>query len=73
MQALLQTFSQSATPWFAGVIWAFDEPKWPRSSVSGWATSMEWAGDTVTGTGPNDAKLAGKFLAKFYQQRHVTE
>lgn len=73
MEALLRTFSQDATPWFAGVIWSFDEPKWPRSSVSGWATSMEWAGDTVTGNGPNDAKLAGKFLASFYQQRPVTE
>jgi hypothetical protein len=71
MQALLTTFSQSAAPWFVGVIWAFDEPKWPRSSVSGWATSSSWAGDTVSGNGPNDAKLAGKFLAQFYQLRPV--
>src|SRR5262249_54488816 len=47
MEALLTTFSPTATPWFVGVIWAFDEPKWPRSSVDGWAFSSSWAGDTV--------------------------
>jgi hypothetical protein len=73
MEALLTTFSASAAPWFVGVIWAFDEPKWPRSSVDGWATSSSWAGDTVDGTGANDAKLAGKFLAQFYQLRPVSE
>lgn len=73
MEALLKAFPQQTAPWFAGVIWSYDEPKWPRSSVSGWATSSSWAGDTVTGTGPNDAKLAGKFLASFYQQRPIQE
>ncbi len=73
MEALLKAFSQQAAPWFAGVIWSFDEPKWPRSSVSGWATSSEWAGDTVTGNGPDDAKLGGKFLASYYQQRPISE
>jgi hypothetical protein len=73
MEALLEAFPQRTAPWFAGVLWAFDEPKWPRSSVSGWATSTEWAGDTVSGKGPNDAKLGGKFLAQFYQQRPISE
>ncbi|HEU5368376.1 MAG TPA: hypothetical protein VFU69_07935 [Ktedonobacterales bacterium] len=73
MEALLKALPQQTAPWFAGVIWSFDEPKWPRSSVSGWATSSAWAGDTVTGSGPNDAKLAGKFLAQFYQQRPISE
>src|SRR5262249_7288308 len=73
MEALLRTFSPTATPWFVGVIWAFDEPKWPRSSVDGWAFSTAWAGDTVEGTGPTDAKLGGKFLANFYQLRPVSE
>jgi hypothetical protein len=71
MQALLQTFTESAAPWFVGVIWSFDEPKWPRSSVKGWDTSSSWAGDTVDGAGPNDAKAAGKFLAEYYQPRPV--
>jgi hypothetical protein len=73
MEALLRAFPQQTAPWFAGVLWSFDEPKWPRSSVNGWATSTEWAGDTVTGNGPNDAKLGGKFLAQFYQQRPVSD
>jgi hypothetical protein len=73
MEALLEAFPQSKAPWFVGVIWSFDEPKWPRSSVSGWATSSNWAGDTVTGSGPNDAKQAGKFLAQYYQQRPISE
>ncbi len=73
MEALLRAFPQQTTPWFVGVIWSFDEPKWPRSSVSGWATSSAWAGDTVTGSGPKDAKPGGKFLAQFYQQRPVSE
>ncbi len=73
MEALLETFTQQAAPWFAGVLWSFDEPKWPRSSVNGWATSTAWAGDTVTGNGPNDAKAGGKFLAQFYQQRPIAE
>jgi len=73
MKALLQTFTPHAAPWFIGVIWTYDEPKWPRSSVQGWATSMEWAGDTLTGNRPNDAKPGGKFLAQFYQPRPVSE
>ncbi len=73
MEALLKAFPQQTTPWFVGVIWSFDEPKLPRSSVNGWATSSSWAGDTVTGNSPNDAKLAGKFLAQFYQQRPISE
>ncbi len=84
MQALLCAFSPQApplcpastpqtAPWFVGAIWSFDAPKWPRSSVAGWATSTEWAGDTVTGSGANDAKAGGKFLAQFYQPRPVSE
>jgi hypothetical protein len=73
MEALLRAFPQQTAPWFAGVIWSFDEPKWPRSSVNGWATSADWAGDTVSGSSPNDAKLAGKFLAQFYHQRPISE
>jgi hypothetical protein len=73
MEALLRAFPQKTAPWFAGVIWSFDEPKWPRSSVSGWATSTAWAGDTVNGIGQNDAKLAGKFLARFYQGRPISD
>ncbi len=73
MEALLRAFPQQTYAWFAGVIWSYDEPKWPRSSVSGWATSSSWAGDTITGSGPNDAKLGGKFLAQYYQQRPIQE
>lgn len=73
MEALLKAFPQQVYPWFSGVIWSFDEPKWPRSSVTGWATSTEWAGDTVNGNGPNDAKLGGKFLASYYQERPISE
>lgn len=67
MEALLRVFSTPETPWFAGVLWSFDAPKWPRSSLDGWATSTAWAGDTVTGNGPNGAKAGGKFLASFYR------
>jgi hypothetical protein len=73
MKALLQALTPQAAPWFVGILWASDEPKWPRSSVQGWATSTAWAGDTVTGTGPHDAKPGGKFLASFYQPRPVSE
>ncbi len=73
MEALLRAFTPQTTPWFVGIIWASDQPKWPRSSVSGWATSSSWAGDTVTGNGQNDAKAGGKFLAQFYQPRPVSE
>jgi hypothetical protein len=73
MEALLRAFTPQVAPWFVGVIWSSDEPKWPRSSVQGWATSTSWAGDTITGNGPNDAKPGGKFLAQFYQQRPVSE
>ncbi len=73
MKALLQAFTPQAAPWFVGVLWSYDEPKWPRSSVQGWATSMEWAGDTINGNGPHDAKPGGKFLAQFYQPRPVSE
>jgi hypothetical protein len=73
MEALLKAFNAKDTPWFVGVLWSFDEPKWPRSSVDGWATSTAWAGDTITGNGPGDAKAGGKFLAQFYQQRPVSE
>lgn len=73
MEALLDAFTPQAASWFVGVLWSFDAPKWPRSSLAGWATSTEWAGDTVTGIGPNDAKKGGKFLAQFYQPRPVSE
>lgn len=73
MEALLRAFTPQAAPWFVGVIWSSDEPKWPRSSVQGWTTSTSWAGDTITGNGPKDAKPGGKFLAQFYQQRPVSE
>ncbi len=73
MEALLRAFNAKDTPWFVGVLWSFDEPKWPRSSIDGWATSTAWAGDTVTGNGPGDAKAGGKFLAQFYQPRPVSE
>lgn len=73
MESLLQAFTPKAAPWFVGVIWSSDYPKWPRSSIQSWATSTSWAGDTITGNGPNDAKPGGKFLAQFYQQRPVSE
>jgi hypothetical protein len=73
MEALLQAFNAKDAPWFIGILWAYDEPKWPRSSVDGWATSTSWAGDTITGNAPGDAKAGGKFLANFYQPRPVSE
>ncbi len=73
MEALLRSFNAKDTPWFVGILWSFDEPKWPRSSIDGWATSSAWAGDTVTGSGPGDAKAGGKYLAQFYQPRPVSE
>jgi hypothetical protein len=73
MEALLRSFNAKDTPWFVGILWSYDEPKWPRSSIDGWATSTAWAGDTVTGTEPGDAKAGGKYLAQFYQPRPVSE
>lgn len=73
MEALLRSFNAKDTPWFVGILWSFDEPKWPRSSVDGWAISTAWAGDTTTGSGPGDAKAGGKYLAQFYQPRPVSE
>ncbi len=60
MQALLETFN--GQPWWAGVFWNGDEPIAPRSSQPGWATSSNWAGDTLA-----TSKAAGQWLATYYK------
>lgn len=60
MQALLETFS--GQPWWAGVFWNGDEPIAPRSAQPNWATSPNWAGDTLA-----TSKLAGQWLATYYK------
>jgi hypothetical protein len=65
MQALLETFDGQA--WWAGVFWNGDEPVAPRSQQPGWATSSNWAGDTLA-----TSKQAGQWLASYYKPAPIT-
>ena len=69
MQALLLTFQ--ATPWWLGTIWYFDQPLVPRSSQLDWQRGPQWAGDSLRGSGQNDAKKAGIWLSTYYQPMGV--
>lgn len=60
MNGLLDVFGQQT--WWAGVFWSYDEPIAPRSKQPGWATSSNWAGDTLA-----TSKEGGRFLAQYYQ------
>ncbi|HEX9037044.1 MAG TPA: hypothetical protein VF808_08660 [Ktedonobacterales bacterium] len=60
MQALLETFNGQS--WWAGVFWNGDAPLTPRSQQPDWATSPNWAGDTLA-----TSKLAGQWLATYYK------
>lgn len=60
MQALLETFNGQG--WWAGVFWDGDEPVAPRNSQPQWATSTNWAGDTLA-----TSKLSGQWLATYYK------
>ena len=60
MQALLETFNGMA--WWAGAFWDGDEPIGPRNAQPGWASSSNWAGDTLA-----TSKLAGQWLATYYK------
>lgn len=64
MQALLDTFNGQA--WWVGVFWNGDEPVAPRETQQGWATSSNWAGNSLA-----DAKPAGKWLATFYKNAPI--
>jgi hypothetical protein len=64
MQALLDTFSGQT--WWAGVFWNGDEPISPRSGQQNWATSSNWAGDTLA-----SSKDAGKWLATYYKSNPI--
>lgn len=72
MQALVETFS--GTPWWAGVIWYYDEPVAPRSSETDpvqWQFGPQWAGDNLNGSKSTDSKLAGVWLSQYYHPASV--
>ncbi len=72
MQALVQTFT--GTPWWAGVIWSYDQPVSPRSSQPLWQFGTQWAGDNLqpfSDSNPKGTKLAGIWLASYYHKQPV--
>lgn len=62
MQALLLTFNSA--PWWAGVFWSAEQPVTPHSAQANWQTGTGWAGDSL-----DKSKLAGQWLAHYYQAR----
>jgi hypothetical protein len=64
MQALLQTFA--GAPWWAGVIWSYDQPLTPRSAQADWRYGTQWAGDNLGGSLDTDVKAGGAWLASYY-------